>query len=132
MKDSEIVRRLRALIKMAPKDRPISIDKLELVAGVSDNEVYEVARVGRMQEKTRVRLGRALTLVENDQVVVKRGNGNSFPPTPPKVTVRAAQPPQVNVQRVTFGVAGPRVEFVATNPRAFPDLRPEPEKSRRR
>ena len=94
MKDQEIVRRLRALIKMAPKDRPISIDRLELVAGVSDNEVYEVARVGRMQEKTRVRLGRALTLVENDQVVVKRGNGNSFPPTPPKVTVRAPQPPQ--------------------------------------
>lgn len=117
---------------MAPKDRPISINKLELVAGVSDNEVYEVARVGRMQEKTRVRLGRALSLVENDQVVVKRGNGNSFPPTPPKVTVRAAQPPQVNVQRVTFGMGGPRVEFVATNPRAFPDLTPVPEKSKRR
>ena len=126
------MRRLRALIALAPKDRPISINKLELIAGVSDNEVYEVARVGRMQEKTRVRLSRALTLVENDQVVVKRGNGNSFPHTPPKVTVRAPQPQQRNVQRVTFTSQGPKVEFVATNPRTFPDLRPPLEKSKRR
>src|SRR5258708_11138879 len=132
MKDTEIVRRLRALIALPPKDRPISINKLELVAGVSDNEVYEVARVGRMQEKTRLRLSRALTLVENDQVVVKRGKGHSFPHTPPTVTVRAPQPQQRNVQRVTFTSQGPKVEFVAKNPRAFADLRPPPEKSKRR
>src|SRR2546430_14120828 len=102
---------------MAPKDRPISVNKLELVAGVSDNEVYEVARVGRMQEKTRLRLGRALTLIENDQVLVKRGNGNSFPPTPPKATALAkAQPPQVNSQRGAFTAAGARGEFVAPKP----------------
>lgn len=132
MKDEEIVRRLRALIALPPKQRPISIDRLEKVAGVSDNEVYEVARVGRMQKKTSTRLGRALTLVEGDQLVIKRGQSNSFPPVPAKVTIRPPQPKQVNVQRVEFTSRGPVVRFVATNPRAFPDLRPVPEKSRRR
>jgi hypothetical protein len=99
---------------------------------VADNEVYEVARVGRMQKKTRLRLGRALTLVENDQLVFKRGVGNTFPPKPPKVTLRPAKPPQVNVSQVIFTRGGPRVRMVATNPRAFPDLQRPPEKRKTR
>ena len=55
MKEAEIVRRLRALLALPAKQRPISIDRLEHAAGVADNEVYEVARVGRMQKKTRRR-----------------------------------------------------------------------------
>jgi hypothetical protein len=122
MTKDEIVRRLKALIAIAPKLRPISVDKLEHVAGIADNEVHKIAKRGTMQEKTRVRLERALLLVENDQLVFKRGVGTTFPPTPAKMTIRDPKPPQVNVQRVEFTENGPRIRFVATNPRAFPDL----------
>ena len=130
MNDEEIVRRLRALIALPPKQRPISVERLEKVAGVADNEVYEVARVGRMQKKTRARLSRALTLVENDQLVIKRGQSNSFPPVPASVTIRAPQPKQLNVQRVEFTAQGPKVRFVATNPRAFTELTYPPKRSK--
>jgi hypothetical protein len=119
---NEIVRRIRRLLALSSKDRPISVDRLEDVACIGDNEVYKIARSGRMTEATRIRLERALTLVENDQLIVKRGIGNTFPPTPASYAVRPPKPPQMNVQRVEFTARGPRIRTVATNPRAFPDL----------
>ena len=123
MTAAEILRRLRALIAMEPKKRPVTIDRLERVAGVSDNTVYDICRNGTMQEKTRARMERALTLVENDQLVVKPRSGTAaLFRTKSSESVRAPQPPQVNVQRVTFTERGPRVVTTAVNPRTFPEF----------
>ena len=123
MTAAEIVRRLRALVAMEPKKRPVTIDRLERVAGVSDNTVYDICRNGTMQEKTRARMERALTLVENDQLVVKPRSGTAaLFRTKSSESVRAPQPPQVNVKRVVFTENGPKIQIRPVNPLSFPVL----------
>lgn len=115
--DTEIVRRLKALLALPRGKRPITVDRLEEIAGVAQNTVYEVAKTGRMQKKTRVRLTRALELVENDQLVIKKR-----PNLPTLISLRDPKPPQVVVQRVEFTAKGPKVRLLAINPLAFPEL----------
>lgn len=124
MTPDEIRRRLRALIALPKDERPISIDRLEQVAGVSENAVYTVARGEAMQERTRVRLAKALLLVENDQVVIRRGNRTSIEPDErrDRILTRAPRPPMQTHTRLAFTPAGPKVVFEAVNPRAFPKL----------
>lgn len=119
-----MLRRLRALIALPEGERPISIGRLERLAGVSENEVYKVARRGTMIERTRLGLARALTLVENDQLVYRQGNRKSIykAERADRVEQRAPRPPQKNVSRLAFTSSGPRVVFDAVNPRAFPKL----------
>lgn len=124
MSVEEIVRRLRALLALPARQRPISVDKLEKVAGIANNEVYPIAKNGKMQEKTRARLEYALKLVENDQLVIKNSHGAALFRKPGTIAVRAPQPPQVTVRRITFTEHGPRVRFEVVNPRAFPQFAP--------
>lgn len=123
MTPKEILRRIRALVAMHPSERPISLDRLEQLSGYSGDLSVIIEGKGGMHERTRIRLGRALEWVENDQVVIgkiqgKRGGGS----TSASVHIRAPQPPQVTVRRVTFTPGGPRIQFVAVNPRTFPKL----------
>lgn len=127
MKAAEVLRRLRALIALAPGERPISIDRLEQVADVGENEVYKLARgVAKMSERTRIKLARALTLVENDQLVVRPGNRKSIEPEErrDRILTRPARPPMQTHARLAFTPGGPKVVFEAVNPRAFPKLDP--------
>lgn len=117
MDATEIVRRIRALLAMPESERPISVDRLESIAGISDGLVYKIAKSGVMQQKSIVRLSRALELVENDQIAVKMVHKK-----PSQVSIRSPKPPQINVQRVTFVNGRPKIEIIAINPRAFPVL----------
>lgn len=119
MNAEEIVRRLRALLAIPVGKRPITIHRLEQISGVADNEIYYIVKNGRMQEKTRIRLERALTLVENDQLVIQK-----HPNRRTEISVRAPQPPQLMVRRVQFTEQGLKVRHVAVNPNAFPELDP--------
>ena len=117
MEQDEIVRRLRVIISTPPKERVISVDRLESVAGVADRVIYDIAKSGKMAKKSEIRLSRALTLVENDQIHVKKVYTK-----PSIVTIRPPKPPQIIIQRVTFVNGRPKVTFQAVNPRAFPVL----------
>lgn len=117
MDEAEIVRRLRALLEMAPDKRPISITQLEKIAGVADKTVYDICKIGRMQRKTKSRLEKALLLVENDQLVMKRDSDKRI-----NVSIRDPQPKMVIMQRVEFTSTGPKVRSVAANPLSFPDV----------
>jgi hypothetical protein len=118
------MRRIRALAKMHPRERPISLDRLEQIAAMPDSGIDQLLQgKGGMQERTRIRLSRALEWVENDQVVVGKVQGIRGGGTrPATVTIRAPQPPQVTVRQIQFTSSGPKVRFVAINPRAFPKL----------
>jgi len=123
MTAKEILRRIRALVAMHPSERPISLDRLEQLAGINGEVAHMLRGKGSMHERTRIRLSRALEWVENDQVVVgkvqgKRGGGS----TSASVHLRAPQPPQVTVRQIQFTSSGPKVRFVALNPNAFPKL----------
>jgi hypothetical protein len=118
---TEILRRIRALSEMHPRERPIPLERVAQLAGMDDSQLLTMLRgKGGMHERTRIRLSRAFEWVENDQVVIgkmqgKRGGGG----TPASVTIRPPQPPQVTVRRVRFTTFGPKIEFVALNPRKF-------------
>lgn len=120
MDEKEVIRRLRALIATPPESRPIAIDRLGQLASLGKGEVYEIAKRGTMRSTTRMRLGRALTWVENDQVVIKRRVQK-----PSLVTIRPPQPPTVVRTRIEMTKQGPRLLFVGKNPRTFPDYRIE-------
>jgi hypothetical protein len=115
MTKEEIVRRLRALLATKPEERPIKVERLAHVAGLSLRGLRHIAAEGTMQDASRVRLARALTWVENDQVVVKK-----TPNRPTVVTIRPPQPPQENVLAVDLTKDGPKVRIKAVNPRTFP------------
>lgn len=127
MDGPEIVRRLRVLQAMPAEERPISIYRLEYLAGITPNLIYKITKTGRIGVKTVARLSRALSFVENDQVVIERhraiAGANPGGSIAAKVTIRRElKPPLVVVKRVTFNGARPRIEFIPTNPLAFPDL----------
>lgn len=124
MKASEIVRRARALLALAPDERPVSVQRLEKIAGVADDTLYDVARTGSMQAKTRVRLARAFTLVENDQIRIRQGNRKSIYPAErvDVVTLVSPRRPMETIMRLAFTKDGPKVRFEAVNPLAFPKL----------
>lgn len=113
--EAEVIRRLRALLAMPPAERPISIDMLERAAGISASEIYPIAKRGSMMAGTLRKLGRALLLLENDQLVIHR-----HPNLKAEITVRAPQPPLRMVRVVEVTAKGPRLRLVAQNPNAFP------------
>lgn len=115
MTDHEILRRLRVLLSMHPDERPISVDRLEKLVGVDDC-VYDAMRRKGFHAQTRIRLARALTLVENDQVVAKRAGIKPF-----EITIRPPQPPVRIVPVIEFSGAPPKIRFLAQNPNAFPE-----------
>lgn len=118
MNEKEVIRRLRALIRTTPNERPITVDRLESIAGISEGELYTIARRGSMRDSTRARLARALTWVENNQVVVRK-----HPNRPTEVAIVDPKPPQTIATRVEFTEGGPKVRFVALNPLTFPYFR---------
>ncbi len=115
MEQDEVIRRLRALLAIPPGQRPISIDMLERAAGISASEVYQIVKRSYMQAGTHRKLARALTLLENDQLVIK-----FRPNRPTEITVRAPQPPQRLVRVVEVTSKGVKIRTVAQNPNAFP------------
>lgn len=116
MEDAEIVRRLRVLVALNPEDRPISIGRLEQIAGMAKGEVYEVAKRGTAQPNTFRRLSRALEFVENDQIQVqRRQNKQSI------ITIGDPKPAQEAVMSVKLENGVPRVRTGFHNPRALPD-----------
>lgn len=119
MTAAEIVRRLNALLALPPKERPISVYYVEELAGLARGQVREIAKAGRMHERTRIRLERALTWVENDQVRIVKHHGGPNGSRPSDVTIEAPRPPQVTVHIIQFSKQGPRVRSLALNPRAF-------------
>lgn len=127
MTDAEIMRRLKALIATPRDKRPIAIHCLEVLAGLGEKRLYSLARGNfKMHKRTREALARAFTLVENDQVVVTRahrgGGWDRRPGEPDVLTIVEPKPPCVAVPRVRLTATGPRLEYVAQNPRAFPVL----------
>lgn len=116
MTDHEILRRLRVLLAMHPDERPISIDRLEKLVGVEDC-VYDAVRGKKsFHVQTRIRIARALTLVENDQVVAKKKHLGPY-----EFTIRPPQPPVKIVPVIQFTGAPPKIRFLAQNPNALPD-----------
>lgn len=121
MDDEEVLRRIRALVAMPQRKRPISVSQLALIAGVSPLVARTVAERGRMMKGTRVRFERALKLIENGQVSVRFPGGRAGG----VITVRdEVRPPQVNIRRIEFTAKGPQVRMVAVNPFTFPVLDP--------
>lgn len=104
MEIEEIVKRLRHLVDLPPDKRPISVHKLGRVAGVQDHVIYKIHKNGTMQPKTKVRMEKALTWLENG--------------------MDEQQPKQVIVRRVTFTSKGPRISMVTRNPLALTPLDP--------
>jgi hypothetical protein len=113
----EIVRRLRAMLKTPAKLRPISIDKLGEVADVSDRLIYNVCEHGTMQKRTQIRFSRALKLLENGQIVVKKCVAEHL-----KIKIIDPKPPQKLVHRIKFTENGPKIQTIAVNPNAFTDI----------
>ena len=116
MTDGEVVRRLRVLVALPEEARPVSITRLEQVAGMAHGEVYEVARRGTAQPNTFRRLSRALEFVENDQIRVRRRANK-----PSVITIADPKPPQETVMSVRLEADGLKVRTGFHNPRALPD-----------
>ena len=119
MNEVEIVRRVRALVATPPDRRPISVDRVEQLAGLGNGVLYEIGKRGTMSAATRSRLARALVWVENDQVHVKRRANK-----PSLIRILDPKPPQEVLSSVQMTTKGPRVRFLAVNPRAFPHRAP--------
>jgi len=115
----ELVRRVRALLAMPPQKRPISLYYLEMLAGLSGGAAREIAKTGRMREESRIRLERAFTWIENNQVTIKKRPGGPMGSRPAEVTIGPPKPPQVTVSVVRFTATGPKIRSVAFNPLAF-------------
>ena len=128
MTREEAMRRLKALLDMSQEDRPISIRRLEKLAGFNSCDLYKISRQAQLSDKAHARLSIAFTLLENDQISIKHRalkgfkNGRRIPS---EVTIGTPKPPLVMVKRVRFTPAGAKIEFVPTNPLAFPDLTPK-------
>lgn len=103
---------------MEPGARPISIGSLCKLAGLGPSAVYQITEQGTCRQSTVVRLARALTWIENDQVVIKRRG-----PLRAEVTIREPRPPQRTVTQIEMTKQGPRLRFVAQNPNVFPDFK---------
>lgn len=114
MTREEVARRLAALLAQKPEERPISFVRLDQLCGFYQGTSRDIARVGRMANSSYTRLDRALTWVENDQVVVTRKQH-----APSDITIRPPRPPQVTVTLVKFTAQGPKLRSLALNPRAF-------------
>ncbi len=120
MTAEEIIRRLRALIAMPQKERPISLYYLDILAGLSRGKTYEIAKAEHvMREQTRIRLERALTWVENNQVTIVKRPGGPMGGRPSDVKIGPPRPPQVTVSIVRFTKQGPRIQSLAFNPLAM-------------
>jgi len=117
--EEEIIRRVRALIATAPADRPMSVDRVEQLAGLANGVLYEIGKRGTMSAASRSRLARALVWVENDQVQVKRRANK-----PSLIRILDPKPPQEILSSVQMSAGGPRIRFLAVNPRAFPHRAP--------
>ena len=111
----EILRRICALVAMPPSARPISIERLADIAGVSKRTIYDISFGEKIRKHTAVRLEKALVLLENDQIRFK-----IYRNKPSVVSIVDPHPPQVTIQRVTFQNGRPKVSFQAINPLAFP------------
>lgn len=121
MNQDEIVRRIKALLLLDPAKRPISVDKLEELSGIADNGVYDIARQGRMQDRTREKLARVFTLLENDQISVQHRHGGRGGSKPAIVSINPVpKPPVAYVRCIKFTEHGPRVVNKAINPLTFP------------
>lgn len=125
MTKSEIVRRLRALIALPVKARPISITVLEELAALHKRAIYEIVETRAMSERTRIRLERALVWIENDQVRYT-AKKNFVPNQERDVKIEEPKPPCLTVQIIRFTDKGPRIKQVAYNPNAFPEKEGQP------
>lgn len=122
MTHDEVIRRLRALMDMPPEKRPIPMKQLEKLAGVSPMHTYQVLRGNmKLQAATKAKYEYALTMLENDRFEYKRvRNGSRWAKN--ELILKPAKPPCVAVSRIRITKAGPIIERVAVNPRAFPVL----------
>lgn len=125
MTEDEVIRRLRALIAMPAEYRPITLYRLERLAGIAINSVYKIAREGTIGKKNTARLGKAFELVENDQVVVKKNPKATGGSEAATVSIGPVKPPMVIIHRVRFTASGAKIEMIPVNPRAFPVLDPK-------
>jgi len=118
MTKEEILRRLQAICAMEREKRPFTVRLLGKLAGMAHYNVFHTAAGRRpIGKKAKLRLERALTQLENAEVVIKRHGSkrHSIEFVPPK-------PPQENIPRVRLGPNGPVMEWVAVNPNTFPVL----------
>jgi len=129
MDKEEVMRRLKALLDMPVEDRPITVYRLEWLAGLSKCAIYQIVKTGVLGKKTISRLEKAFLIVENDQIVVKKRQfvSGSRPGGSIKAEVEISEvkkPPMVMVRRVHFTKSGIKTELVPTNPLSFPELTP--------
>ncbi len=117
MDQAEIKRRANALLAMPVDDRPITIYRLEMIAGLYPGDLPKVIKSKKLSEKNINRLSRAFELLENNQIPEKNAGsrGSSFEITP-------AKPPEKVVSRLQFTQNGPKIVFQAINPLSFPVL----------
>lgn len=118
MTKAEIIRRLRKLVALPLKERPISVALLEELAALHKRAVYEIIETQAMSERTRIRLERALTWVENDQV--RSPKMTLFKPGQKReVSIGEPKKPCLTISVVRFTRNGPQITQVAYNPNAL-------------
>lgn len=118
MNEKEVIRRLRAIVALPRESRPIPLSRLEQLAGLSDGELYTIEKRGTLSERTRIRLAKALSWVENDQVVVKK-----TPNRPTVISIVEPKPPCEIEPHVHISTEGVRIRYRALNPRTFPKFK---------
>jgi hypothetical protein len=111
----EILRRLKVLFDMPAEDRPISIYRLEKLAKLYPRYIYAIVKGhNRVNGSVQRRLGRALELVENGQVIADaqpREDGKKKQQFAVQ-TVRIVDkknPPQKMARKIVFTKDGPKV-----------------------
>lgn len=121
MTPDELKRRCNALLDTHPAERPVSVRRLQEIAGVDNQAIWMYAH-GKSDPngKHYIRLDRAFRLLENGQIGKVR-TGKQGPPSY-AIIAREAQPEQRLGWQLRITPAGIRSGFSARNPNAFTAL----------
>lgn len=128
----EIVRRLLALIKMPPAERPITLYALAALSGLERKRLYYIAGLERvpslkhidigadgMQDSTQKALSIVFERLEQGRVDAPKGRLGRGRVPAPRITPEG-QPPCQQIRRFRFDEKGFRIERTYENPLRFP------------
>lgn len=118
----EILRRIRALMDLPERERPISIHALHKLCGIDPltRELWRIARMGDFGKGMQIRISRGLKLLENNQFEVvllgKHANKGT------RIEVLDTPRPPVKIEnRLQISPDGVKMVRYAYNPLSFPD-----------
>lgn len=118
----EIVRRIRALMEIPERERPISIHTLHKLCGLDPmgRELWRVARNGDLGKGLQIRISRGLELLENNQFDIVLLGKNARQGI--RVDILDTPRPPVKIEnRVQISPDGVKMVRYAYNPLTFPD-----------